>query len=264
MNVITKKWIELTEKPLTPTTIVDNKYVVDQILGKGSYGFTYLVTDVQKNQKVLKQLRRYKLLDQSGKDAFEREAKTLKDFQHFAFPRFFEQFEHNQKRFIVMEYKKGKTYEDLIFQEQKLFTEAEALEELYHILKLVKVIHDKGYVHRDLRIPNILKHESEHYIIDFGLARKKSDRIGKEEKLDRLDKKLFRDLTYKSDFYALGHFLLFLLYSSYEPVSNKKKSWEEELILSDRCKMILRKMLQIDVAYEMVDEVIVDVKKCLN
>lgn len=265
MKTLFRKWIELVEKPLTPLSTVENKYVIKEVLGKGSYGFTYLVEDEQKNQKVLKQLRRYKRLDHSGSMAFEREATILNDFQHFAFPQFFEKFEDkSQKRFIVMEFKKGKTYEQLIFDDNVQYTEQEALKELYLVLKLVKIIHNKGYVHRDLRIPNILKFENTHYIIDFGLARKVSDQIDKEEKLNRLDKKLFRENTFKSDFYALGHFLLFLLYSSYEPETNKKKTWEEELMISSQCKMILRKMLQLDTAYDEIDYLINDVEKCLN
>ncbi len=259
------KWIELVEKPLKPLTIVENKYLISELLGKGSYGFTYLVEDKGKHQKVLKQLRKYKRLDHAGNKAFDREASILNDFQHPAFPRFYEKFEDkSQKRFIVMEYKKGKTYEQLIFDEGVQYTEKESIKELYDVLKIVRIIHEKGYVHRDLRIPNILKHENTHYIIDFGLARQTTDRVGKEEKLNRLDKKLFREISYKSDFYALGHFLLFLLYSSYEPETSKKKTWEEELTLSSQCKMILRKMLQIDEPYEEVTQLLKDVEKCLH
>lgn len=263
MNVLLNKWIELVEKPLTPLSIVENKYVITEILGKGSYGFTYLVEDQQKNQKVLKQLRKYKRLDRTGSRAFDREAFILSNFQHPAFPQLFEKFEDvSQKKFIVMEYKKGKTYEQLIFDDGVKYTEKEALVELYHVLGLVKIIHEKGYVHRDLRIPNILKHGNTHYIIDFGLARKITDQIANEEKLNRLDKKLFREISYKSDFYALGHFLLFLLYSSFEPATSKKKTWEEELTVTSHCKVILRKMLQLDTAYEEVDQVLKDVENC--
>lgn len=265
MNVLFKKWIELVEKPLSLLTSVENKFVITEILGKGSYGFTYLVEDKQKKQKVLKQLRKYKRLDHTGSKAFNREASILSDFHDPAFPRFFESFEDEfQRKFIVMEYKKGKTYEQLIFDDDVKYSEQEALKELYDVLKLVKLIHEKGYVHRDLRIPNILKHENTHYIIDFGLARKVTDCEDKEEKLNRLDKKLFREISFKSDFYALGHFLLFLLYSSFEPDSSKKKTWEEELPISSPCKMILRKMLQLDTPYEGVDQVIIDVENCLQ
>jgi serine/threonine-protein kinase len=163
-----------------------------------------------------------------------------------------------------MEYKNGKTFEELIFQEKLSFSQSEAFNELYHILLLVKKIHENQYVHRDLRIPNILKNEQDYYIIDFGLARHLQDQNSKkEEKINHLEKKLYREVAFKSDFYALGHFLLFLLYSSYEPVSKKKKSWEEELEISANARVVMRKMLQIDAPYEDIRNLINDVKTCM-
>jgi serine/threonine-protein kinase len=83
------------------------------------------------------------------------------------------------------------------------------------------------------------------------------------EKIDHLEKKLFREVAFKSDFYALGHFLLFLLYSSYVPVSKKKMSWEEELYITGTARRVLRKMLQIDDPYYDVEHLLKDVKKCI-
>ncbi len=186
------------------------------------------------------------------------------NLNHSAFPAFSEQFEENQKQFIVMEYKKGKTFEELIFQENRFYSESAALKELYEILKLVKYIHENGYVHRDLRIPNILKNEEEYYIIDFGLARKIDEKTNdNKENLNHLEKRLFREVAFKSDFYALGHFLLFLLYSSYVPTSKKQQSWEEELQISYSTKKILRKMLQLDEPYQDISSLLKDVTPCI-
>jgi serine/threonine-protein kinase len=264
MNKFVSKLIELGEKPLKASEIICGKYMIDEILGKGSYGFTYLVIDQSDNIFVLKQLRKYKMLEETGRNAFKREAAILKELNHPAFPTFYEQFEENHKQFIVMEYKEGKTFEDLIFKDNISFSESEAFKELYHILLLVQYIHEKEYVHRDLRIPNILKNNEDYYIIDFGLARNCHDQTSTiEEKVNFLEKRLFREVAFKSDFYALGHFLLFLLYSSYEPVSKKQKSWEEELLISPFAKKVLRKMLQIDEPYEEVRQLINDVKNCM-
>ncbi|KKI88674.1 hypothetical protein WQ54_29595 [Bacillus sp. SA1-12] len=264
MKRIYSKLIELSETPLKTSDWICGKYKIIEMIGKGSYGFTYLVKDDLGQISVLKQLRRYKMLEASGREAFKREAHTLKALNHPAFPVFYEQFEDNQKQFIVMEYKKGKTFEDLIFQENSAFSESAALKELYEILKLVRYIHGNGYVHRDLRIPNILKNEEEYYIIDFGLARKINDQSHKiEENINHLEKRLFREVSFKSDFYALGHFLLFLLYSSYEPTSKKQQSWEEELQISYSAKKILRKMLQLDEPYYEVSLLMNDVAACI-
>ncbi|WP_269671074.1 protein kinase domain-containing protein [Metabacillus litoralis] len=138
------------------------------------------------------------------------------------------------------------------------FSEEEALKEVYDVLELVKLFHDIGWVHRDLRIPNILKNGAEKYIIDFGLARFIKDDTS--EQFDSLEKKLFREVSFKSDFYALGHFLLFLLYSSFQPKTREKRSWEEELDITDHSKRILRKMLQLDEPYAEVNQIMKDIK----
>lgn len=258
MNKFTKKWIELTEQPLKAHQTVNEKYVIKKLLGKGSYGFTYLVKDEENQNKVLKQLRKYKMLEKSGEESFKHEVTILRTLNDSSIPAFYDEFIENEKHFIVMEYKKGKTYEDLIFIENMTFSEEEALKELYDVLVLVKLFHDIGWVHRDLRIPNILKNEEEKYIIDFGLARFIKDDTS--EQFDSLEKKLFREVSFKSDFYALGHFLLFLLYSSFQPKTREKRSWEEELDITDHSKRILRKMLQLDEPYAEVNQIMKDIK----
>lgn len=259
MKKLYVKLIELFEQPLKISTVVGGKYKIHQLLGKGSYGFTYLVKDDKSDMKVLKQLRKYKMMDEAGKNSFLLEAKVLNDLSNKAFPTLLDQLDDKGKLFIVMEYMHGKTYEELIFEEGRKFTEIEAFKELSQIVQLVKNIHHKGYIHRDLRIPNILKDGNNVCIIDFGLAKKinESCEVHKET-FKNEEKRLFREISYKSDFYALGHFMLFLLYSTYEPDSNQLKTWEEELPITDVSKRILRKLLQIDVPYHHVNELIND------
>ncbi|OAS86119.1 serine/threonine protein kinase [Metabacillus litoralis] len=264
MKRIYSKLIEVSEKPLKTAELIGGKYIVVNLLGKGSYGYTYLVNDQQENLLVLKQLRKYKMLEESGRNSFKREANILKTLNCSAFPTFYEHFEENNKQFIVMEHKKGSTFEEIIFRENISYTESSAFNELYHILHLVKYIHELGFIHRDLRIPNILKNDKEYFIIDFGLARKLEDQTSLiEKKVNHLEKQLYREIAFKSDFYALGHFLLFLLYSSFEPISKKKRSWEEELQLTPIAKKVLRKMLQLDEPYAEVQLLINDVKECI-
>lgn len=71
-----------------------------------------------------------------------------------------------------------------------------------------------------------------------------------------------RAVSVKSDFYALGHFALFLLYSEFTPSGEEEKSWEEELCLSSGFTSVLRKMLQIDQPYERAEDIIGDLTSC--
>ena len=66
----------------------------------------------------------------------------------------------------------GDTLEDLIFEQDMKYGEDECIEITLQLLKLVRYIHDQGYVHLDLRIPNVLFKDGRIQLIDFGLARR--------------------------------------------------------------------------------------------
>ncbi len=131
------------------------------------------------------------------------------------------------------------------------------------MLAVVEYIHANNIVHRDLRIPNILLRDGTVFVIDFGLARFFGKSVPYIETYAP-EKKLWRDTHPKSDFYALGHFTLFLLYSSYEPKTEEEKSWEEELSISEDARFILRKMLQIDQPYDHIYTLINDVDQLIG
>ncbi|MGG4490553.1 serine/threonine protein kinase [Metabacillus idriensis] len=256
------------ERPLTPGKTINRQYLIKKVLGKGSYGITYLTKDLH-DQKyaVVKQLRAYKARSGKGMHSFLREAKIQSSLCYAAFPDFYESFQWEKKHFISMEYVEGKTFEDLIFIQKESFGEKESFHILLKVLKAVKILHDNGIVHRDLRIPNIImKNNQSIHIIDFGLARRLSDskEVCKSETKYSGEKMLFREVSYQSDFFALGHFVLFLLYSGYVPSSGKNRSWEDELILSALGKEIIKRMLKLLKPYDSIDELMEEVLKCAD
>lgn len=255
------------ERPFKPGTQIKERYVTKQVLGMGSYGISYLAED-QKTGKpaVVKQLRSYKAQSKKGLHSFHREAEILSKIHQEAFPAFNEAFQWRKKNFIAMEYIDGETFEDLIFIKKDSYDEKESFDILLKVLMAVKNLHEKEIVHRDLRIPNILLKNQSIYIIDFGLARRmnqKNEECKSESKYSK-EKALFRECSYRSDFFALGHFVLFLLYSSFEPSTRKNRSWEEELELSATAKEIIKRMLQLQKPFDSIDELIKEVKKCTD
>lgn len=256
--MITEFWKELQrtlfDRPLKPGLLIQGRYRIKEVLGMGSYGITYLAHDsLSKTTVVLKQLRATKAKTESGLRSFQREAEILKEVQHPQVPKLLDEFQNDKGLFITMEWIQGDTFEDLIFRDLHTYSEKETITILLELLTIIKSFHEKGIIHRDLRIPNIIQRNGKLHIIDFGLACFLSD----EETFDPDDhpeKLRMRAVTVKSDLFALGHFALFLLYSSYEPQSKKEKSWEEELIISDSMKVALRKMLQLDEPFHSVAE----------
>lgn len=262
------KWRDILawfDRPLRVGTIVSTRYEIESVIGMGSYGFTYMVADLQtKEKKVLKQLRQSKQRYNSGRKSFAYEQRILKQCNHLGIPSFYDSFIWKKQPFFVMEYMSGKNFEDLIFMDGHLYEEREVFRILYKVLEIVSYFHSQGIIHRDLRIPNILMKEDEIRVIDFGLARYKGE-IDERAPSYEGEQAFMREVHYRSDFYALGHFVLFLLYAGYESNEKEEKPWYEELQLEKESYEIIMRMLQMKQPYyESVQEIMTDVHTVLE
>ncbi|WP_318508833.1 serine/threonine protein kinase [Bacillus sp. T3] len=253
----------LIEKPLANATLIQNRYEVLSHLGSGSYGHSYLVFDHQDNVKVvLKALRWHKRMTKKGRIGFYQEMAIMQQLHYPSFPRFIGHGMYDKVPFFTMEYISGKTFEQLIFEEGRQFDELESFTLGYELVKIFSFLQQNNIVHRDIRIPNIMWDGDQIKVIDLGLAKKVAGGTIENQKSIIHPRK---QIDFKSDFYGLGHFLLFLLYSAYSPdVNEKEKSWEEELTLSYDAKSLIRKLLQIDPPYETTQQLKCDFEKILK
>ncbi|MBE5108823.1 protein kinase [Bacillus thuringiensis] len=246
------KWrrvLAFFDRPLRKNTIVAERYKIESVIGMGSYGVTYVVNDLQINRnKVLKQLRQSKQRYESGRKSFEQEKMILQTLNHHAIPSLYDHFVWEKKSFFVMEYMPGKNFEDYIFLDGHVYKEREVFEILYELLGIISYFHSKGIIHRDLRIPNILIKEKKISIIDFGLAKFNTE-VDERATIFEGEQALMREVHFRSDFYALGHFALFLLYAGYESSEKKERPWYEELVLAEYNREMLMKMLQMKTPY---------------
>ncbi|MDM8149482.1 serine/threonine protein kinase [Priestia megaterium] len=253
----------LVDRPFKKGKVICGRYEIIDVLGMGSYGITYVANDiVQQKKVVVKQLRKTKQRTSQGLKSYHYEAKLLSQLNHPQIPSLYEAIETDEGCFLVMELIQGKTFEDLIFEEKCVYTEEQALNILLNILDVVSAIHEQGIVHRDLRIPNIIDVNGTIYVIDFGLARF----LGDHEETSTLieEQQFMRQTSAASDIYALGHFLLFLLYSGYEPTEQQERSWQQELHLSAPIKTIIQKMLRADESYESIKSLQKDIYDYIN
>lgn len=257
----------ILDRPFKKGTIIDDRYTIIDCLGMGSYGITYLTYDRKKNiECVLKQMKPSRKKLDKVHLSFQYEKEILNYLNHPQIPKFGENITFNGQQFFTMEYINGKTFEDLIFKENMVYEENDAFRILRDVLEIVAYIHDHNIIHRDLRIPNIMVKEGLIYVIDFGLARFFDDRqhlLHSSMNGYDIEKKLKREIHFKSDFYALGHFVLFLLYSGFSPESKKEKSWEEELNITEQARLLIRRLLQLDEPYNCVEEVLYEVNQLI-
>lgn len=257
-------FIDVLERPLKKGMVLRDRYTLSQFIGKGSYGMAYRAFDQKIGTTVVvKQLRKRKRKNKAEYGWLEREARMLSVLSHPAIPKLIDLFDEDQKCFLVMECVEGKNVEELIFHEGQKYNEKESFLILLEVLKVIQYLHENGIIHRDLRLPNILIEENRVFVIDFGLAVFIDEEDPVPIESMPFEKRLYREVSVKSDFYALGHFVLFLLYSNYQITSKKEGNWEDELQLGIEMKRIIRKLLKLENSYGDIKYIIEDIENAL-
>jgi len=144
-------------------------YTIEKTLGEGRFGICYLVSDGQKKPYIVKQLKRGMLKKAGAKAWFEEE--ILKSLQHESVPQFIEKIELEYFFGYVLEFKEGRTFEDIIYLDKHVFEREEIYRVGSQLVEILKYLHSKSIVHRDIRVPNTLYDDQKVNLVDFGLAR---------------------------------------------------------------------------------------------
>lgn len=173
-------------KPEIPSgTMIDNRYIIQQLLGHGGLGRTYLAFDTRRFNEacVLKEFAP----TGSGENAlekcrnlFKREAKILHHLEHPQIPRFLACFEGDGRLFLVQEFVDGKTYSALLRERQnqgRAFSEGEVIQWLKNLLPVLEYVHQHNIIHRDISPDNIMLPDGKNLpvLIDFGVGKQIAD-----------------------------------------------------------------------------------------
>ncbi len=162
-------------------TIINNRYLIQKVLGQGGLGRTYFALDTHRFNEacVLKEFAplgsgKYEL--EKSRDLFKREAKILHHITHPQIPKFLACFEGNGRLFLVQEFVNGKTYSALLQERQRnqmVFSEMEIVKWLLNILPILEYIHNLGIIHRDISPDNIMQPNGQELpvLIDFGVGK---------------------------------------------------------------------------------------------
>jgi serine/threonine protein kinase len=211
-------------------------YIIEEIIGEGRFGICYQVSHGQKSY-IIKQLKRGMLKKAGAKVRFEEE--ILKSLQHESVPRFIKKIEVQDFYGYVLEFKEGRTFEDLIYFDKHVFEREEIYRVGSQLVGILKYLHSKNIVHRDIRVPNTLYDGQKVNLVDFGLAR------------------WINNEKYRADmdFAFLGDFLLHLYYSAFELKGWKKRPWYDELPLPPKELQFLKRLLGVTQRYTSILEV---------
>lgn len=253
------RWLQ--ERHFATGQLIHKRYRIIDRLGTGSYGVTYLCEDLlTAHICVLKRVYPLRGGKARAQLIYERECKAMRAVHHQQIPALLDTFQYHNYDCLVMEYIEGYNLGQLLFEQGRTFTELQALQWIKSLVAIVASIHDQGWVHRDISLSNVIDHQHQVYVIDLGLMWQQAEGSAQVTLLDELvsgdqeEKRIRRALHVSSDFYGLGHILLFLLYSTEDGIgesldsqgTQQERSWEEELHLHPRTHQMIRRMLLVE------------------
>lgn len=177
---------------MEPGTLLADRYIIGKVLGYGGFGVTYIGWDGKLQQKVaIKEFMPTEFSTRAfgqshvmvfegrkseqfndGLKKFVEEAKRLAKFQNEpGIVKVFDSFEENNTAYIIMEFLDGETLTKYM-EREGIIKENDAVNMLMPVMESLKVVHEKGIIHRDIAPDNIFITKSgEVKLIDFGASR---------------------------------------------------------------------------------------------
>jgi eukaryotic-like serine/threonine-protein kinase len=163
------------EGPIPVGITLDNKYLVRQVLGKGSMGMVYLARDVALERDVaIKVLLPRYAADEKVAKRFRREAVAMASVRHDNVVQIFAFGDHEGHPYFVMEYIAGHTVANLLESAndrgEQLYLDV-VLGILAQVCHGLQAVHSRRIVHRDVKPANMLIGPRFRVAItDFGLV----------------------------------------------------------------------------------------------
>jgi serine/threonine protein kinase/Tfp pilus assembly protein PilF len=156
---------------LSVGSILNDRYEILRLLGKGGMGEVYLAVDTRINRNVaVKVLHPDLASSKESLTRFAREAQTVSALNHPHILTIFE-FDNAQdgELFFVTEYVDGVSLNQLIGRELSL---EKALDIAIQVSTAISAAHEAGIIHRDIKPENILVRTDGYVkVLDFGLAK---------------------------------------------------------------------------------------------
>ena len=167
-----------------------DRYRIQSILGRGAFGITYLAKEEQLDRLVA--VKEYLPVDfavrdqdssvhprtedhgdlfQYGLESFLKEARKLVKFKHPNIVQVLTYLEKNETAYLVMEYEVGQDLNHY-FKQHPHPSESELLAIFTPINEGLDVVHQHGFIHRDIKPDNIyIRQDKSPVLLDFGAAR---------------------------------------------------------------------------------------------
>jgi serine/threonine protein kinase len=169
--------VQEVQATLSNGTVLRDRYVIEDLLGKGGFGAVYLVRDqrVKGNLFALKEM-----IDSSKQERarFAFECQVLTRLDSPALPRVYRVFEDdkNNRAYMLMDYIEGPNLETLRQkQPDRRFSLSQVMSMMAPIINAVEYLHHQQppIIHRDIKPANIIVPNTGDtaMLVDFGIAK---------------------------------------------------------------------------------------------
>ena len=155
----------------SPGALFDGRYRIISRLGQGGMARVFLAQDESLHRQVAVKV----LADRHSDDPhfierFQREARAAARLNHPNIVQVYDQSQTEGMSYIVQEYVEGETLKDLIRRESPI-EPRRAITIALQILAALRVAHQQGVIHRDVKPQNILvQPDGKIKVADFGIA----------------------------------------------------------------------------------------------
>ena len=254
--------------------ILSGRYLPVRLLGQGGFGAAFLRRDrytPAMRQCVAKLLQPSVSLTPAqlkiAQTLFEREAAVLEELgnEHSQIPSLLAFFEltvtslqpgkNDQFFYLVQEFIDGKNLEDELAVKGR-FSEAETVEVLREILKVLDFVHSRGSIHRDIKPANIMRGKNGRlYLLDFGAVKQVTQSVGSAKASTGIyslgyappEQMSGQEVYPATDLYALAVTCITLL-SGLQPTElfdsyRNEWNWQSRVQVSSRLAHVLDRML---------------------
>ncbi|MFD2612164.1 serine/threonine protein kinase [Paenibacillus gansuensis] len=208
-------------QPLPPGTVVMERYQIEKHVGSGGMSHVYKARDLHLGERVVAVKQGFGL--QSREGSSQEEADILIRLRHPALPTILDYRPQDEfgMSYLVMTYIEGETVQSWFDRNGRSCPASQALEFAVQLCEVLQYLHERNEVkliYRDLKPSNVMMDAGGNlYLIDFGISRhykehQTRDTVAIGTVGFAAPEQYGTDQTdHRSDLYALGAFLYYLL-----------------------------------------------------